>query len=190
MRNYYLIVFAFLLLTGCENKTSDNSNKSNTETSSATEIYFQVKTDNADDLEVFEDGIIPWISIKEPDKEIENLLGKDDIVLKCDSAVLLIDYPLNNPVEIIIKPLTKQGFTKKELILAISKEYHKIYNDEEETTKTKTIPLNEREGLINRNQTDGIYGIYGHDIDDLDLSAIIIHTNQNGIIKLELAVES
>jgi hypothetical protein len=152
------------------------------------EISIKVKTEEAEDLEVFEDGIIPWISVKNPNKKIERLIGRKDVVLKCDSAVLIIDYPLNKPVEIIIKPVSR-GFSREELVKIVSKEYNRIYKEEEESAKTKTVPLEERKGLINRNQTDGKYGIRSHDIGDLDLSKIIVH-RKNGQIILELYIES
>jgi hypothetical protein len=80
----------------------------------------------------------------------------------------------------------------KELSLVdhITGSYNRIYLEEEESAKTKTIPVDKREGIINRNQTDGKYGIWGHDLGDLDLSSIIVHKLRNGIIKLELYIES
>jgi hypothetical protein len=68
--------------------------------------------------------------------------------------------------------------------------YHEIYKEEERTANTKTIPLNKREGLVNRNKTDGKYGVWGHDISDLDLSSIEVHKNSNGHFTLVLNVES
>ncbi|WP_300027237.1 hypothetical protein [uncultured Maribacter sp.] len=82
------------------------------------------------------------------------------------------------------------GFTRKELAQKISIEYNRIYEEEEDSANTKTTPLEKRQGLINRNKTDGKYGIWGHDIDDLDLSAIILSKMPNGELKLELIVES
>jgi len=154
------------------------------------EISFEVKTTDPYDLEIFVDGIIPWISIENPNAELNRLIGKDEVVLKGTSAIIIIDYPVANPIEIQIKPAKIEGFTRGELISIISKEYHRIYKEEEESAVTKTTPLEEREGLINRNQTDGKYGIWGHDIGDLDLTAIIIRPQPNGIPKLELIVES
>lgn len=159
-------------------------------TQNSSEILFQVKTNDKDDLEIFEDGIIPWISIKNPESEINNLIGKDEIVIDNGNVTLIIDYPLNNPVEVKIKSDNSNGFTRKELAQKISTEYNRIYKEEEESAKTKTTPIDERQGLINRNQTDGKYGIWGHDIDDLDLSAIILREAVNGEMKLELIIQS
>lgn len=190
MRNYIFLILSSLFLNlGCA-QSSDQRKTKNQNISLPDEIFFKVKTDNKEDLEIFEDGIIPWVSIKNPDKEIENLLEKNEIVLPINSAILIIDYPLNKPIEIIIKPNSPEGFTRENLIRLVSGEYNRIYLEEEESAKTKTIPVDKREGIINRNQTDGKYGIWGHDIDDLDLSSIIVHKLKNGLVKLELYIES
>ena len=141
-------------------------------------------------MEIFEDGIIPWISIKNPKNEIDNLIGKTELVIKSKVVILVIDYPLIKPVEIKVKTSQKNGFTRQYLIERISAEYNRIYKEEEESALTKTIPIEEREGLINRNKTNGKYGIWGHDIDDLDLSSIIVRKKAGGKLVLELIVES
>jgi hypothetical protein len=197
MKKTLLFIFLFAsILNSCSPNLTEPPASSPNQSSSENlkiqdgknKISIKVKTEDAEDLEVFEDGVIPWISVKNPNKNIERLIGRKDVVLKCDSAVLIIDYPLNNPAKISIKPSSGE-FTREELVKIVSKEYNRIYKEEEESAKTKTVPLEERKGLINRNQTDGKYGIWGHDIDDLDLSNIIVH-RKNGQIILELYIES
>ena len=187
MKNAITLIILSCLIVSCK---SQNEKKVAELTQNNSEILFQVKATDKDDIEFYENGIIPWISIKDTESEIENLIGKDDVVIKNNYAILIIDYPLNNPVEIKIKSNDSSGFTRKELAEKISSHYKRIYKEEEESTENKTIPIDEREGIINRNQTDGKYGIWGHDIDDLDLSAIIVTKTENGEIKLELIVES
>ncbi len=92
--------------------------------------------------------------------------------------------------EFVISSTNKAGFGREELIVEISNRYHRIYREEEESSTTKTIPIEERETLLNRNKTNGIYGIWGHDIEDLDLSRIIISRLDDGFVSLELIVES
>jgi archaellum component FlaG (FlaF/FlaG flagellin family) len=186
-KNLFITILFTCLILGCKTKSEKKTAQLIQNTS---EILFQVKTNDKDDLEIFENGIIPWISIKNPESEIKNLIGKDEIVIDNDNATLIIDYPLNKPIEIKIKSANSNGFTRKELVQKISIEYNRIYKEEEESAETKTIPIEERKGLINRNQTDGKYGIWGHDIDDLDLSAVILRKTDKGELKLELIVES
>jgi hypothetical protein len=152
-------------------------------------IEFGLKA-NKEDLEVFEDGIVPWISIEKPEDQIDRLIDADKVVIEYPEVILVIDYPLNKPAEFIIKSSEKGGFTKKQLALVISKKYHEIYDAEESSAKTKTIPLEKREGLINRNETDGKYGIWGHDISDLDLSSVEVYKTEDGKIQILLGIES
>lgn len=82
------------------------------------------------------------------------------------------------------------GFSRKQLALLISEKYHQIYDEEEVGATTKTIPVNKRDNGINRNKTNGKYGIWGHDITDLDLGSIDVRKSPNGEIFLELDIES
>ncbi|WP_066759364.1 hypothetical protein [Crocinitomix algicola] len=192
MKQFLTFTILSILILGCSSPKSETNEEpiGSINEIASSEILFQVKTSDKEDLEIFEDGIIPWISINDPENSLDNLLEKDKIVLNTKEAILLIDYPLNKPVEIKIKSQKDVGFSRGELIRLISQEYHRIYQEEEETAKVKTVPLEEREGLINRNETDGKYGIWGHDIGDLDLSAIIVHFKNGSIPKLELYIES
>ena len=140
-------------------------------------------------MKTFEDGIIPWISIANPKAELGNLMDADKIVVPSTTATIIIDYPLNFPATFEIKT-TGQGFSRKQLILEISTRYYEIYKLEESTATTKTLPVDKREGLINRNETNGKFGVCCHDITDLDLSEIEVHKNLNGQITLTLRVES
>lgn len=151
-------------------------------------IEFEVKAD-PEDAKDFEDGIIPWINIEKPENQINRLIDADKVVITDSEVTLIIDYPLNKPAEFILKSYGK-GFTKKQLVLEISKKYHEIYKAEESSAKTKTIPVEKREGLINRNETNGKYGICCHDIGDLDLSSAQVYKTEDGKIQIVLEIES
>ena len=141
------------------------------------------------DTDAFDDGFVHWISIENAKNELENLVDADEIVLPFKVATIIIDYPLTYPTTFEIRT-TELGFSRKQLISEISKKYQAIYALEESTATTKTIPLNKRNGLINRNQTNGKFGIWGHDLSDLDLSEIEVHRNRKGEITLTLIIES
>lgn len=191
IKNAFLIAIVAIIITGCvQNPLNSNNANSLHKRLVVKSIEFKIETSDEDDLEIFTDGIIPWVSLDKPEDEVENLIGKDDIVLQCDSAIVLIDYPLTNAVGVVIKPKSSKGFTKSDLVLAISAEYKRIYKEEEESATVKTLPMEERGGIINRNQTNGEYGIWGHDLADLDLSSIIVSKNRNGLFILELDVYS
>ncbi|MNL30171.1 hypothetical protein D3C87_1518920 [compost metagenome] len=65
-----------------------------------------------------------------------------------------------------------------------------MYEEEEATATKKTIPPEKRIGMYNRNETNGKYGIWGHDIADLVLSEIQIYESADGKLILALIIES
>ena len=170
------------------NKKEQQSNTQNNPSDLITTLEFGIKA-NKEEIKDFEDGIIPWISIENPESEIDKLIDSDEIVIPYSEITIRIDYPLNKPTSFVLTN-SKNGFTKKELILQISKKYHEIYTEEETTASTKTIPVDKREKIMNRNETDGKYGIWGHDIGDLDLSSIEVYKSESGKIQITLDVYS
>ncbi len=193
----FKIVLLSVFLFGCVQQNEENQNSQDIsldekllEVPEIIEIFFEIKTEDPDYLKSFPDGIIPWISIEDANKEVSQLIGKDETVLKENLVDLTIDYPLENPVTVELKSDKKSGFTRSELILKIQNEYQRIYKEEEASAKEKTMPIEKREGLVNRNATNGKYGIWGHDLGDLDLSEIIVHRKPGKKTRLELYVES
>ncbi len=148
-------------------------------------IEFGVQTDNKND---FENGIIPWASLQDPESDIPNLMDKDEVVIRETSIRIIIDYPLTNPYEFALT--SYKGFTRAQLLSEISKHYTKIFDEEEESATVKTIPLDKRTTMYNRNETNGKYGIWGHDIADLVLSSIYVYKTTNGETVLLLNIES
>lgn len=151
-------------------------------------IDFKLKA-NKDERESFDDGIVPWINIEKPNQRIDSLIDADEVVLSFDKATIIIDYPLKKQVSFDVTSTTG-GFSRKQLIMLISQKYHDIYTEEERTLNTKVVPADQRKELLNRNETDGKYGIWGHDLSDLDLSSIDVYKNSEGKIYLMLNVES
>jgi hypothetical protein len=149
------------------------------------EIDFQVKTDNLKD---YEEGFIPSIGLEHPQKELSKLVGRDEVVISNTSITVIIDYPLTN--EYKFKLTSKRGFTRAQLVEAISSEYYKLFAEEEATATIKTIPIDQRKKVANRNQTNGKYGIWGHDIADLVLAGVKLIKASNGELYLVLNIES
>ena len=202
-----IVILAFLLIGCCEKShhtkltqnikaTKDPSQviKEN-EKKAAEKIYdnygelistisFNVKTENKD----FKDGIIPWASIEKIQQDLPNLIDKDEIVIKQTSIEVIIDYPLSNQYEFSLT--SQSGFTRSQLLTEISKHYYKIYEEEEKTATIKTIPIEKRTTMYNRNQTNGKYGIWGHDIADLVLADISLFKRSNGKFIVILNIES
>jgi len=149
------------------------------------EINFQVKTNNLAD---YEEGFIPHIELEQPKANLLSLVDKDQIVITDNKITIIIDYPLTNEYRFTLVSTT--GFTREQLVTAISDQYHKLYREEEATATEKTIPVNERTTVYNRNRTNGKYRIWGHDIADLVLANILVYKSPDGTILLSLNIES
>lgn len=194
-------ILAFISLLSCnktknevdfleenQNKDIENYDKTFANAGELIADYSIFVQPNNEQKEEFGEELIPYINIEDSKEFIAGLQNPDEILVKETSARLIIDYPMLNPA--LIEISEKNGFTRKKLIELITLNYNKIYNEEEATAKTKVIPINERTSSINRNETDGKYGIYGHDLEDLDLSGIKVYQNQAGVITISLQIES
>lgn len=93
----------------------------------------------------------------------------------------VIDYPLS--VEVSFKlPLS---FFITDMIDIICEKYREIYRKEEETSTKKAMPMDEEIpgcGLMNRNFTDGCYGIWGHELGDLYIESLELDTESKELI--------
>ncbi len=96
------------------------------------------------------------------------------------SGIVNIKYPLMNPDVLEVKGISSVG----ELLWDIAQAYVRIYNEEAETTKEKILEGDEREFVINRNTTDGIHGIYAHDLGDLFFEGV--NVMDDGTIELHV----
>jgi hypothetical protein len=149
-------------------------------------INFQLKA-TKEEREIYEDDIVPWISLENAAAETGRLIDANKIVLDYKQVAIIIDYPLNKPDTFLLT--SKVGFSKKSLVENISKRYKQLYREEEESASIKTVPLEARMNLMNRNQTNGRYGIWGHDLSDMALSSIEVYKANNKIY-LFLIIES
>ncbi|MBA3820919.1 MAG: hypothetical protein H0X17_18680 [Deltaproteobacteria bacterium] len=112
----------------------------------------------------------------------------DEIVIPFEHAVLNIDFPLTHPAKVAITAPLAQGFTRRELVTAICEEYENVYEAEEGTAHTKPVPPAERGELQQRNRTDGVYGIWGHDLEELVLTAVRWTRLPDGTVSIDLHI--
>jgi hypothetical protein len=76
-------------------------------------------------------------------------------------------YPLSNSVIFSFITNNQLGFTRAELAKKICDCYKQIYDAEDAVGYPGHIP-----GMLNRNESNGQYGIWGHDIGDLLLHSV------------------
>lgn len=204
--NYKLLFIVVILFISCNHKSSTttgntpNGGEQILDAKEAAEpqreslgvliatIEFTLKA-SKEELKIFESGVVPWINLEKPDEEISRLIDAEKVVLPYTKATLIVDYPLNKPASFELSSRGR-GFTRKQLIQEISGRYHLIYKEEEQSASVKTIPMEKRGDLMNRNETNGKYGVWGHDLSDLALSAVEVYQNSDGKITLVLLVES
>ncbi|MCG2616043.1 hypothetical protein LZZ85_17235 [Terrimonas sp. NA20] len=136
----------------------------------------------------FENGYQQWISLENPGPDLARLPDAGELLISAPEIRVAIEYPLKD--EFIFTLKSNGAFTKGQLVQLISDQYHKIYKTEERSASVKTIPPKQRRGLYNRNETNGDFGIWGHDLSDLVLSRIRIHQSADGEIILSLDIES
>jgi hypothetical protein len=130
------------------------------------------------------------MKLSDPDGAVAKLIDPDEIVIPFERATLVIDYPLTAPARVEIQATFEHGFTRAELVRAICEEYATIYEAEEATAATTTLPHELRAGRGDRNRTDGLYGIWGHDLEDLVLTASHWARRSDGTVTVNVHVES
>lgn len=87
-----------------------------------------------------------------------------------------LTYPLSVIAEVDI-----DAKSIGQLLWQLAQAYKEIYSDEDKSIKNfKVTQKDQRTGLINRNKTDGYYGIWAHDISDLYFEGLAIY--KNGVI--------
>jgi hypothetical protein len=197
---FYSVIFLAFIFINCKNKTAqtttDNYEKTlvERENKSAAKqsneigelqktIVFEVKADPKD----YEGGIQPWASIENAKIDLPYLIKKDEIVITDNNITIIIDYPLTNIYKFDLH--SKKGFTREMLLTEIRTHYFKLYDEEEKSASTKTVPM-EKRTMYNRNETNGKYGIWGHDIADLVLTDIQVYKTTDGKIVLALGIDS
>lgn len=130
------------------------------------------------------------LRLHEPELALARLDEPEQIVIPFEKATLVISYPLSTPASVEITAPIQHGFTRAELVRAICEEYANVYDAEEGSAQVGTIPKDERGDQKGRNRTDGAYGIWGYDLQDLVLTAVRWTRKPDGKVEIDLHVES
>ncbi len=141
-------------------------------------IHISSYKKNSDLVEIYEDTDEEFKL--EQIKEKEQCDPNEIILQGGNQFDLEIIYPLETPF--VTKLDTKNGLSRREVVDFVVKSYKQIYKEEKQSSKIKAANL---PNMYNRNQTNGKYGIWGHDIGDLVLHSLYIDGN-----KLTVGVDS
>ena len=121
----------------------------------------------------------PWIHIADPTKDINMMVGRDTLVTSKETIKIHFTYPFTGYYT--FEFTNKGGWTKGQLATVITNQYIKMYNEEDKNVgKTGNI-----KGMLNRATSNGPYGIWGHHIDDLDLSGLYIEEDGSFVPSVE-----
>ncbi len=182
-----IITALLIALLGCRRaeQQTDTSTPNDPATQILAKITFQV-----DDPENKSDGPSPYVNLADPEKDLKQVRNPEEVVLTATELLVILDYPLRQEFSFPIKASSPGGFTRAELARKIADLYKRIYEEEAQTSKTAVIPLEQRKGLVNRNKTDGKYGIWGHDLSDLDLHTIEVSRRADGTLLAYLGIDS
>ncbi len=129
---------------------------------------FQLKEVKCDQDGTIQDWSIHIVGF---DEDAQYLSKPDEVVIPDREIGIEFRYPLGNPVTLQFK--SDGGFTRKKLIWQIVASYMQIYMEEEKSINEKPVlPIDARGCMLNRNETDGKYAIWGHDLGDLWLESL------------------
>lgn len=147
------------------------------------EIKFQIDESEDPDSKFATD-----VNVCDVDAKLHHLIDPDELVIEDPIIELVIDYPLSTASRRLVQNGRGQhGFTRSALLRAIAKEYRDVYR-EEDPRSDEMIP---RVGsLLNRCQTEGPHGIWGHDIGDLVIEAIYVRRRKDDIPIVTLGMGS
>lgn len=131
-----------------------------------------------------------FLLIADKDRLIDELSKTKDSTVKIIDTPMLkyqILYPITNPIN--VKEKLEDGWSIGDICMSIANNYHKIYQEENETTQ---IPAGHMidVGLMNRNETNGKYGIWGHDIEDLCIEILEIANQTEEYTEIKLFIGS
>jgi hypothetical protein len=135
-------------------------------------------------------GPSPYVSLKDPADDIRYMQAPNVRVVNSPNLTIVIDYPVTSEWSVTVRSSSPRGFTRSELAQMVSDIYHRMYELEEQTSSIRVIPLDQRRGLSNRNTTNGKFGIWGHDIDDLVLHSLDVRRTTDGDLIAFLGIDS
>jgi hypothetical protein len=127
------------------------------------EIEFNTKA-SPEEMGYADDGLLPWIHLNLTEEDLSSLIDPDAIVVPYRSFTLVLDYPFLTPKYYELQS-QGDGFSRKQLIMEIGKIYFDIFKNNPEDT-------------------------FWHELDQLDMSALLIFQDKKGKIYWQLDIDS
>lgn len=119
--------------------------------------------------------VIEWDDIVSLALDESAQLDSTEIVIPEKEIKVHFSYPFNNPKVLTLVSKTER-WTRRDIYNAIRNMYKIIYEQERQTSSLKEESISTRTNgdslLINRAETNGVWGIWGHDLEDLAITGI------------------
>lgn len=130
-----------------------------------------------------ETPVAPHIETWFEDKAEINVHHAKKIVIPQQTVSIQFRYPFSDTFTFEFKADTAEGFTLAYLIDCICRKYKEMYDEENSAVQVSTAEERlARGGLLNREKTNGKFGIWGHDISDLYLEGITYNASNNTVV--------
>lgn len=127
------------------------------------------------------------LSKKKEESDSKTLVNPDEIVITEKEIYITASYPFSRDNR--VKYSSDTGFTRKMLGTLVCKLYQDMYKEERETTteveETIESRTKGRVKLLNRAETNGKWGIWGHDLSDLDLAAVTSEDGKEWFLEID-----
>lgn len=115
-----------------------------------------------------DDGVSDGFYLAEAKDIVPHMLKKDTVIIPKPAITVAFDYPLREQYNFEIRADDEAvGFKKAELAYKIAHVYEFIYHSE---ANSAPDPGRAHPRMLNRGISDGDFGIWGHDLEDLYLT--------------------
>lgn len=101
--------------------------------------------------------------------EKKYLINRDEKLTEKNEIYIMLDYPLSKEFIFKVDSKDEKGFTIGSFCDAVIRLYKQVYKEEHDEVGDPGHVA----GMLNRKESNGKYGIWGHDIGDLFLEGII-----------------
>lgn len=161
----------YLGLTECYDTVLPNSLKSLKKLQVYGNSDIDYEPDGSFNLTLSTDWGVPSVVGYEDEDERNQLKNPTEIIIEEESIIIEFTYPLSREVELEFN--NKGGFSRMDLWRYIYEGYKKIYDEEESDAGDPGNAPN----LLNRAQSNGRYGIWGHYLGELYIERISYDAN-------------
>lgn len=111
-----------------------------------------------------------YFSILNIERSLKCMKDKEEVVISDSIIQMLFDFPFFN--EFLFTFSSYRGFTREQLMRIVHAKYCEIYDEESKTYTRYSSKKSKYVDKLNRGNSNGKYGIWGYELEDLFLYTI------------------